>query len=209
VNPRTSRRNQLYLAGAIPTAVMLFFAAQIGLALNANHDGRSAYDESSWTDAEESFLDAPDLVEGWVGPFGAGAAAYRDGRYADAVSLFSDALDDVPDEHECDVRRNLALSHEERGDELLGDGKREPAREEFTAGRTALAGGDCLDDEVGVALDRRLESKIDGRAPDPDEGANLDPEEKLEELEQRNEERRRPDPEPIDPANEPDRQIQW
>lgn len=208
MNPRRQRRNQLYLAGAVPAAVLLFVAAQLGLALKANHDGRSAYDESSWAEAENRFLDAPGLIGGWVGPFGAGAAAYRDGRYADAVAHFSEALDDVPDEHECDVRRNLALSHEERGDELLEDGERKPAKAEFTAGREVLAAGGCLD-ESGVAMDRRLESKAEGRAPDPEEGANLDPEEKLEALERRNEERRRPDPEPVDPETEPNRQIEW
>lgn len=209
MNARVRRRNQLYLAGALPAAVMLFFAVQIGLALKANYDGRSAYDDRSWSDAESSFLDAPGLIQPWVGPFGAGAAAYRGGQYADAVHHFQDALDDVPGDRECDVRRNLALSHEELGDKLLERGKRGPARAEFAAGRSALAEGDCLDDEAGLKLDRRLESKAGGRAPDPDEGASLKPEEKLEELERRNEERRREPPEDVDPTSEPDRQIYW
>jgi hypothetical protein len=208
MNPRIPRRNRLYLAGALPAVVMLFLAAQLGLALKANDDGRSAYDRNAWTDAEQRFLDAPGLIEPWVGPFGAGAAAYRDARYVDAISLFSDALDDVPDHRECDVRRNLALSHEERGDELRARGRQQAAREQFTAGRSALANGDCLDD-AGIGLDRRLESKEEGRAPQPDEAADLDPEDKLEELRKRNQERRRPEPEPVDPQNEPDRQIQW
>ncbi len=207
MNPRLQRRNQLYLAGALPAAILLFFAAQIGLALNANHDGRSAYDDSSWSDAEDSFLSAPGLIGAWVGPFGAGAAAYRDARYEEAVEHFSDALEEVPDDHECDVRRNLALSYEERGDELRGEGKPKPAREQYAAGRSALT-GDCLDD-TGSAIDRRLESKEEGRAQNPDEGADLDPEEKLEALEERNEERRRRDPDPVDPPKEPKRQIQW
>lgn len=208
MNPRIQRRNQLLLIGAVPAAVLLFIAAQLGLALKANHDGRSAYDRSSYADAEDRFLAAPGLVEGWVAPFGAGASAYRDGRYADAIAHFRDALDGVPDDRECDLRRNLALSHEERGDELLAGGKPKQAKTEFATGRQALAAGDCLDD-TGTAIDRRLESKQEGRAPDPEEGANLDPEEKLEALEKRNEERRRPEPEPIDPEDEPDRQIQW
>lgn len=213
MNPRIRRRNQLYAAGALPAAVMLFLAAQLGLSLKANHDGQAAYDGHSWADAERSFLDAPGLAEAWignwVGPFGAGAAAYRDGRYGDAVRYFEDALDDVPADRECDVRRNLALSHEEAGDGLLAHGRRPAARAEFRAGRSALAGGDCRDDGAGLTLDHRLESKAVGRAPDPDEGAELAPDEKLEELQRRNAERRREQPEDVDPSTEPDRQIYW
>lgn len=208
MNPRIQRRNQLFLIGAVPAAVLLFVAAQLGLALKANHDGRSEYDRSSYADAEDRFLAAPGLVDGWVAPFGAGASAYRDGRYDDAIAHFRDALEDVPDDRECEVRRNLALSHEEQGDVLLAAGKKKPAKAEFATGRQVLAAGDCLD-ESGTAIDRRLESKEEGRAQDPDEGANLDPEEKLEALEKRNEERRREEPPPIEPEDEPDRQIQW
>lgn len=208
MNTRTPRRNRLFLIGAAPAAVMLFLALQLGLALKANHDGRSAYDDHDYADAVSSFLDAPGLVEGWVGPFDAGAAAYRGGEFREAVGHFEDALSDVPDEHECDVRRDLALAHEEVGDRLFDHGQSVAAREEYAAGRSALAEGDCLD-ETGVKLDRRLESKEEGRVEEPDEGAALEPDEKLEELDQRNEQRQRNEDKPRDPSTEPDRQIQW
>jgi len=214
MNPRIARRNQLFVLGVVPALVVLLLAIDVGVQLKANHDGRAAYDNKAFADAEEAFLDAAgvELPEGWVKPFNAGAAAYQDGQYADARSHFESALDKAPDDRECTVRVNLALTHEALGDELRRRGNRRQSLEKFGDGRTVLESGGCAEDD-GEPVDRRLAAKIlaADRSPD-DENAELSPEEKLAKLEELNDragEKKDPDPEEIDPTNEPDTPIEW
>jgi len=152
------------------------------------------------------------LPESWVKPFNAGAAAFQDGQYDDAKTHFESALADVPDDRECTVRVNLALTHEALGDQLRRQGSRRKSLEKFGEARTVLEVGGCADDD-GQSVDRRLAAKIlaADRSPD-DENAELSPEEKLAKLEELNEragETKNPDPEEIDPTEEPDTPIQW
>jgi tetratricopeptide (TPR) repeat protein len=214
MNPRTARRNQLFAFGAVPALLVLLLALDVGLQVKANHDGRSAYDDKAYADAERAFLDAAgvDLPESWVRSFNAGAAAYQEGQYADAVAQFESALGDAPDDRECMVRVNLALTHEELGDQLRKQGKPKQSLEEFGAGRTALDKGGCADGQ-GESVDRRLAARILAADRSPgDANAELTPEEKLAKLEELNNragEQRQRDPEDIDPTKEPTTPIEW
>lgn len=214
MNPRIARRNKLFTLGVVPVLVVLLLVLDVGLQLKANHDGRAAYDDKAYADAEQAFLDAAgvDLPEGWVKPFNAGAAAYQDAQYADAVAHFESALADAPDDRECTVRVNLALTHEALGDEERRQGNRRKSLEKFGEARTVLEVGGCAEDD-GQSVDRRLAAKIlaGGRSPD-DENAELSPEEKLAKLEELNDragEKTERDPEEIDPTREPDTPIEW
>lgn len=214
MNPRIARRNQLFAFGIVPTVVVLLLALDVGLQFKANHDGRAAYDHKEYADAEQTFLDAAgvDLPESWVQPFNAGAAAYQDGQYDDAVAHFDSALADAPDDRECIVRVNLALTHEALGDQLRRQGSRRKSVEEFGEGRTTLEGSGCADDDA-QSVDRRLAAKIlaADRSPD-DANAELSPEEKLAKLEELNKragEKKDPEPGEIDPTNEPVTPIEW
>lgn len=214
MNPRIARRNQLFTLGLLPALVVLLLALDVGLQLKANHDGRTAYDDKAYADAEQAFLDAAgvDLPEGWVKPFNAGAAAYQDAQYADAVAHFESALADAPDDRECSVRVNLALTHEALGDEERRQGNRRQSLEKFGEARTVLEVGGCAEDD-GQSVDRRLAAKIlaADRSPD-DKNAELSPEEKLAKLEELNDragEKTERDPEETDPTTEPDTPIEW
>lgn len=214
MNPRIARRNKLFTLGVVPVLVVLLLVLDVGLQLKANHDGRTAYDDKAYADAEQAFLDAAgvDLPEGWVKPFNAGAAAYQDGQYADAQAHFESALADAPDDRECTVRVNLALTHEALGDEQRRQGSRRQSLEKFGDARTVLEGGGCSEDE-GRSVDRRLAAKIlaADRSPD-DKNAELSPEEKLAKLEELNDragEKKDRDPDEIDPTEEPDTPIEW
>jgi tetratricopeptide (TPR) repeat protein len=214
MNPRIPRRNQLFALGVIPAVLVLLVLLDVVLQLKANHAGRSSYDDKAYADAEEAFLDAAgvDLPEGWVAPFNAGAAAYQDGQFADAAAHFDAALDDVPDDRECTVRVNLALTHEALGDQLRKQGKPQQSVEEFHVGRDVLDAGGCADGE-GQSVDDRLAARIlaADRSPN-DPNAELTPEEKLARLEERNEragEDKRREQDDVDPTKEPDTPIQW
>lgn len=214
MNPRIQRRNQLLALGAIPAVVALLLLLDVVLQLQANHEGRSAYHDKAYADAEQAFLDASGvgLPEGWVAPFNAGAAAYQDGQYADAAGHFEAALDDVPDDRECTVRVNLALSHEALGDQLRKQGKPQQSLEQFHVGRTALDAGGCADGE-GQSVDDRLAARILAADRSPtDPNAELTPEEKLAKLEELNDragEEKQRDKDDVDPTTEPDTPIQW
>ena len=214
MNSRNARRNELFTLGVIPALVVLLLAINVGVQLKANHDGRTAYDNKAFADAEETFLDAAGvgLPESWVKPFNAGAAAFQDGQYDDARTHFESALADAPDDRECTVRVNLALTHEALGDELRRQGNRRQSLEKFGEGRTVLESGGCAEDD-GESVDRRLAAKIQVADRSPDvANAELSPEEKLaklEELNERAQQQKDPDPEQIDPTNEPDTPIEW
>ena len=214
MNPRIARRNQLFGLGLIPALLALLVVIDVGIQLKANSDGRSSYDTQAYADAEEEFLGAPGvgLPEGWVAPFNAGAAAYKDGQYADAAAHFDAALDDVPDDRECMVRVNLALTHEALGDQQRLQGKPKQSLEEFHIGRTVLESGGCAEGD-GESVDDRLEARIlaADRSPD-DENAELTPEEKLARLEELNEragEKKEREQDDVDPTEEPDTPIEW
>jgi len=212
-NPaRVAERNRLFLLGVVPAIAMLVAAAMLWQLVRGNEAGRTAYAEEEYADARSGFLGLRDLglVERWVAPFNAGTAAFREQEYADAVELFEEALEVVPSERACEVRVNLALTHEAAGNAARKDKSRATALTSFRDARTALGAGGCSD-----AAERRINGRIrainsKGPAQPDEENARLSEKEKLEKLERLNDEaRQRQKDDPIDPTEEPDTAIQW
>lgn len=213
MNPEhVARRNRLLLLGVLPSLVALAVAVQLVLLVRGNEGGRAAYEDQEYAEAREVFSGLRDLdvVQPWVARFNAGAAAYRDQRFAAAVADFEAALEEAPADRACDVRVNLALSHEAAGTLARNENDRAEALTSFADARAALGGSGCSE-SLRSRLERRIRA-INAAGPGaPDrENAELSEEEKVEKLERLNEEarRRRPD-DPVDPTEEPDVAIQW
>lgn len=208
---RAARRNQLFLLGVLPSLMVLALAAQLVLLVRGNAEGRAAYDDQEYAEARDAFDGLRDLglVQPWVAPFNAGAAAYREGRWDDAVDAFEEALDRVPDDRACDVRVNLALTHEAAGAEARRAGDRAGALTSFRDARAALGGSGC-DETAENRLERKIRS-INAAGPGaPDrQNSQLSEKEKIEKLERLNEEARKRRDEDPDPSEEPDVAIQW
>lgn len=169
-HPRRRRRNRLLLAGLLPSIVALLVAGHLVLLAERNDAGLRDFADGDFDAALGRFAANrwPGVVEPWVAPFNEGDAHYRSGDYARALGAFLDALPDVPPEHECAVRLNVALTRER-----LGDAGPDPAsaetEESWRAGRDALAGGRCTElaseTDPGLArdasdTDARLAAKL-------------------------------------------------
>jgi hypothetical protein len=204
----TDRRLML-LRGIFPSVIALLVAAHLWLLVHGNDSARGAYDDKQYSDARAGFEGARDLgvLQPWVAPFDAGTAAYRDGDFRGAARLFQAALSDVPDEHACDVRVDLALSYEATADKAAKEESRAAAQIALREARTALGGGGC-----NTELEARIEKKIhdlDSEDPSSQPDQKLTEEQKLEELKKRNDEAQRTKTPKVDPQNEPSAQIQW
>lgn len=191
-------RNRLFIIGILPIIVALLFITKVGLMLNAQADGDSAYDEEKFAAAGEKFEGNTSLnfLESWIAPYNHGTALYRNADPEGAIKKFKTALADVPEKKECMVRVNIALSHEVIGDGVAETG-REVAVESWQAGRDVLAEGDCPDNhENSRVVDERLKEKIeqkqDEQEPEeePDEKDKEEQEKKKKELEERNQQGR-------------------
>lgn len=211
---RDLRRRRM-LAGILPSLVLLAIALHLVLLVRGNAGAIDDYEAGDHASAYDSFtglglLGAGDLgvVQPWVAPFNAGAAAYRQKDWATAAARFDEALDDVPTDRECDVRVNLALTHVARAGEERRSGSRADALRAFADARTALGARGCSDKLEGL-VDKRIRSMSSSDQPD-EENSRLSEQEKIDKLERRNEEARREKrDERVDPANEPDQQINW
>lgn len=205
MNDRTRR----LVNGIVPSVVALVAAAFLWLLVHGNSSGRSDYDAERYDAAYDTFRSARDLgvIELWVKPFNTGTAAYRAGRLEDAARLFDRALDDVPSEHACSVRTNLALTYEAIATTAAEEKSRAAAQIALRDARTAVGGTGC-----SKATEERIQQKIADLdtapgAPQPD--ADLTDEEKLDELQKRNEEARKSRGKGTDPETEPPAQIHW
>jgi hypothetical protein len=202
-------RRQLLLRGILPSVVALLVAGHLWLLVQGNGSARSAYDAQRYSDARSGFEGARDfgVLKPWVARFDAGTAAYREGDFRGAAKLFQAALPDAPDEHECDVRIDLALSHEATAAKAAKEESRAAAQIALRDARTALGGGGC-----SAELEERIEKKIhdlDAEDPSSQPDQDLTEEQKLEELKRRNDEAQRTKDPKVDPQNEPSAQIQW
>lgn len=173
-SPRRRRRNQLLLAGLFPSLAALLVAALLLSSLVRNERGLAAYGDGDARTARGLFADSrwPGMVEPWKAAFNEGDAHYRLAQPESAVADFRAALRDVPLEHECLVRLNIALARERIGDELGRDqDTARGAEEAWRDARDALAGGRCTEppgqQDDGVVreragrTDQRLERKIE------------------------------------------------
>ncbi|HWJ68171.1 MAG TPA: hypothetical protein VNT31_15975 [Nocardioides sp.] len=170
-NPRARLRRTLLLAGLAPALLVLLFGLKVVLLLQGNAAGRDAFVRGDYDGAAEEFAGTRSLnwIEPWVAPFDHGASLHAHGSYAEAVTAYGTALEDVPEKEECTVRINLALAHEAIGDEQAADQDVDGAIESWQEGVDVLAEGDCPADsgrgeeqtEDAEALDRRLREKIE------------------------------------------------
>ena len=209
VTDRDLRRRRMLL-GIVPSLLLLAVAVQLVLLVRGNAGAVVDYEAGDHASAYDSFTGLRDLgvVQPWVGPFNAGAAAYRQKQWPEAAARFEESLEDVPTDHECDVRVNLALTHVARARAERRSGSRADALRAFSDARSALGARGCSP-RIERLVNRRISSMSSSDQPD-EANSKLSEKEKIEKLQRQNEEaRRRQRDERVDPANEPDQQIHW
>jgi tetratricopeptide (TPR) repeat protein len=199
----TPERRRLLVLGALPSLVALLVAGHLWLLVHGNASAREDYDAGRFGEARSTFEGAKDLgvVSPWIAPFDAGTAAYGAQEFEDAVTLFEQALDAVPDDRACDVRIDLALTHEAIADRAAQNGEKAARKVALRDARAAIAGTGCSD-----AIEKRLEEKTKDAASG---GGGKSEDEKLDEVEKKNREARKVKDIELEPKNEPSRQIQW
>lgn len=198
-------RRRLFLAGLVPTLLVVAFALKVALMFQGNATGRDAFWRGDYDGATSAFAGTRslNLLERWVAPFDEGTAHHAQGAWSQARDAYEDALTSVPRQEECTVRINLALVHEAVGD-ALAQSDRERAVEAWQRGIDVLAAGSCPTEagrgaeqqEDAGETDRRLREKVaqaeDEQEPqqepsdqgaEPDEGT---PDPRQEELDRRN-----------------------
>lgn len=156
---RRRRRKRLYLAGLVPSLLLLMVSGRIVFLLQQQAEAMSAYAAGDFDRARDAFEVNQVLnpIERWVAPFGEGDARYRAADYDGAVAAFEVALELVPEDHECIVRLNLALAHEARGDTLLEDDNRTEALDAWLEGRQVVR--PCKELAEQLAEEQREESE--------------------------------------------------
>jgi tetratricopeptide (TPR) repeat protein len=166
---RRAQRNRLYLVGVLPSLLLLLVSARLLLVAVDQDEGLTAYSAGQHASARERFERNGVLnpLEPWIAPFNEGDALFRLDDYRGAVASFSAALSVAPAERECDVRNNLALSHEALGDRASRRGNLAAALASWQRGRNAIER--CLSPETPAseetraasqAIDTRLQEKI-------------------------------------------------
>jgi hypothetical protein len=148
-SPRRQRRDQLLLAGLVPSLAALLVAVLLLSGLVRNERGLAAWAAGEEERARDLFAANrwAGMIEPWVAAFNEGGGHYAAGEYAAAVADLRAALRDVPAERECLVRLNLALARERLGDQRRERGHHDTAaraaEELWRDARDALAGGRC------------------------------------------------------------------
>lgn len=198
----SAERRRLLVLGALPSLVAVIVALGLWLLVHGNAAARDDYADGRYDDAREAFAGARDLgvVSPWISPFNAGTAAYRQKELADAVELFEQALEDVPGDRACDVRVNLALTHEAIADAAARKGDTPARQVALRDARAAINGTGCSD-----AIEKRLEEKT----KDVASSGGTSEEQKLDEIEKKNREAEKVKDIELEPKNEPKQQIQW
>lgn len=199
----TQEQRRLLLLGALPSLVALVVAIGLWLLVQGNSSARDDYEAGQYAEARSAFEGAKDLgvVSPWISPFNAGTAAYREKEHGDAVELFERALKEVPGDRACDVRINLALTHEAIADAAAKKGGKAARQVALRDARAAISGTGCSD-----AIEERLEEKIKDAASG---GGGKSEDEKLDEVEKKNREAQKIQDIELEPKNEPRQQIQW
>jgi len=184
-DPRGRIRLVLLLAGLVPALMVAAYAVKVGLMLQANASGRDAFDRGDLDGAAAEFAGTRRLnwLEPWIAPFDEGAAEHAQGEYADAITAYQAALEDVPRRDECTVRINLALAHEAVGDAAVESGASDEARSAYQAGIEVLAAGECPQDsgrgkeqtEDAGAVDERLRAKLEQNPEEPQQPEDQQP----------------------------------
>lgn len=196
-NARLPARNRLYLWGFLPALALLGFAVKVLLMVSAQSSGSTAFDEREYDASREKFASTRslNLIEGWKAPFNEGDAKFGQQDFDGAIEEFDTALEQAPESEECMIRVNIALSHEELGDDSRDERDTLAAIESWREGRKVLADGGC-DTPDARSTDERLEEKLRSQNADEDpkdkkkqnQGKKPDPEleKKKQKLKQRN-----------------------
>lgn len=170
--PRVLRR-ALVTVGILPAVVALAMLGKVAVMMSHDEDGRAAFGDADFAAAADDFAANRtwNWFEPWVAPFDEGTARHADGSYDEAMDLYEQALETVPEIEECTVRINLALANEALGDLAADDAPpdHDLATEYWQAGIDALAAGDCPQDSGRGAeqtqdakdVDQRLRDKLE------------------------------------------------
>lgn len=174
MNPRRRRLAHRLMLWSIPLAAMILLVTGRVVVLDITNDsGRAAYGRGDHGDAQLKFQENEALnpFEKWVAPFNDGGAKFRAGDPSGAVGSFERALGLAPEEHECTVRVNLAISREGVGDRLAPQDQGD-ARRQWEQARKDLA--DCRSQEA-QETEQRLEQKLEqgqSSSPSPSSGSS-------------------------------------
>ncbi|HSX67514.1 hypothetical protein [Nocardioides sp.] len=199
----SAEQRRLLLIGALPTLVALLAAVHLWLLVHGNDSARDDYEAGRYADARSTFEGARDLgvVSPWIAPFNAGTAAYGAKEYKAAVTLFSAALEDAPDDRKCDVRVDLALTHKAMADQAASRDDRAAQQVALRDARTAIQGTGC-DDKLEKELQDEINKASSGSSSKSED-------QKLDEVEKKNREAAKVKDIELEPKNEPEQQIQW
>lgn len=198
-------RRRLLVLGAVPSVVALVVALGLWLLVHGNAAAREDWQDGKYSDARSAFEGAHDLgvVTPWVSPFNAGTAAYGEKEFKAAVAHFETALDLVPPERACDVRIDLALTHEAIADAAAEKGETPARQVALRDARTAIKGSGCND-----AIEARIEEKLKDSSSSSQNDVKTE-QQKQDEIEQRNRQAKKAKDIELEPKNEPTQQIQW
>lgn len=192
---RHRRRRRLLV---LPLALALLVVSLKLLSMSWwSRQGASAYDDARYSASRSAFehTRAANVIDPWKAWLGIGDARFRMNDLAGAEDAFSRAL--AADPARCDVRFNLAIAIETRGDQLVGNDAREVTDQERLDGvsryRVALDiinAGICPVGEPDGPGERladsreRLEAKLGADGSPQNESAMDDPEQDTEDGDQ-------------------------
>ena len=158
---RRRLRKFLFVVALVPSILLLLLSARIVLLLLHEQKALQAYEDGDFEVAGKYFAYNQVLnpIEPWLAPFGEGDALYRLDELEPAVAAFERSLRVVPEEHECLVRVNLALTHEAIGDAAIEEGNAQEGREAYLDGLVAL--GECVElARAEAEVDPRLAEEL-------------------------------------------------
>lgn len=202
---RTAReqvRRALLLAGIVPVVIGLAFLMKVILMGHHDRAGREAWDVRDAATAMEHYSANRELniLQPWIAHFDAGNAAFLLGENARAIAYYGEALERVPEDHECTVRINMSLTQEAIGDRARDAGNQAGAKVAYEEALATLKEGDCPTDagqgpeqsQQGQSVEERLQEKLTPKTrirPDeqddpPEQPQNQD--KKEDKLDQRN-----------------------
>lgn len=113
------RRRKRLLLYSLPFCIVLLIAAVKFLSIPIlSAVAQNQYNHGQYSHAGTSLspLHIANWFESYKAPFNHGNSLYKKGDFAEAEQLFRKALESVPEEDECNVRINLALSIEAQAD---------------------------------------------------------------------------------------------
>lgn len=200
--PREQVRRALLLAGIVPVVIGLAFLGKVILMGHHDRSGRDAWDVRDAATAMEHYSANRDLnfLQPWIAHFDAGNAAFLLGENARAIAYYGEALERVPEDHECTVRINMSLTQEAIGDRARDAGDQAGAKAAYEDALATLKEGDCPTDsgqgpeqsQQGESVEERLKEKLTPKVrikpneqeDPPEEPQNQD--EKEDKLDRRN-----------------------